>query len=262
MITEQHIENINRSILTVLDKFGPQKGKIDLVDTRQELTRLVEIVKIVDLLRKKNKKLELLEIGIGFSYVTSALRSVFNNDELAVNAVDHPNVPLLSNDAFKSYLAQTQVSLKHVDISSQPLPYDDSHLDVVVFSETIEHISPTIVPIILKEIGRVLRQDGVVIISSPNLAAWHNRWRLMRGKSIFDAALPLDWAGGTYAHIRLYTADEISLLLDHFGMKAAGVKYLKFGINNQPPLKKAIYNFIYRVCPSLAPDLIMYARKL
>ena len=261
MINEQHIENINNSILAVLDKFRKQEERSDLVDARQELTRLLEIVKIVNSLRT-NKKLELLEIGIGLSYITSALRSVFSGDELAIDAVEHPNVPLLSNDAFKSYLAQTQVSLKPVDICSQPLPYDDSLFDVVVFSETIEHISPTIVPAILKEISRVLRQDGIVIISSPNLAAWQNRWRLMRGKSFFDEALPLEGAGGTYAHIRLYTANEIASLLKHFGMKTIGVKYLKFGINNQPPLKKTIYNFIYRACPSLAPDLIMYAKKV
>lgn len=263
-MNKQQLENIYNSIKAALDNFGSGKDGRSLEnDVQQEVTRVLNIIEMVDSLLKKrgNERLELLEVGIGWSYVTSALRSVFPSDLLKISAVEHPHVPLLSREDFKNHLIRTEVSLTHANICEEPLPYADSTFDVVVFSETIEHLPPTIVPAVLKEISRLLKSNGVAIISTPNLAAWQYRWKLMRGKKIFDPALPLEWAGGTYAHIRLYTPEEIESLLAHFGLKVIAVKYANFGINNKRFYKKAFLKLFNALFPSLAPEFFIFAEK-
>lgn len=261
---KQAIENIYNSTETVLANFriaAASDGRDIKKDSRQEATRLFEIVEKVGSLLAKRGKLDLLEIGIGYSFVTSALRSVFTSDLLIINAIEHPDIPLISRDDFKDHLVRTEVTLKPTNICEQPLPYDDSTFDVVVFSETIEHLPPTKVPAVLEEISRVLKKNGVAIISTPNLAAWQFRWKLLRGKKIFDPALPLDWSGGCYAHIRLYTADEIEFLLAHYGLKTTGIKYLNFGITTKSFHRKFFLKLIYFLFPSIAPEFFIFAEK-
>lgn len=259
---KQDFVNVYNSSVSVLDNFCNREGRLSQVAARQELIRLSEIIKMVESLLAEKGKLELLEIGIGFSLVTSALRSVFSSDVLKISTVDHPDVPHLARDDFMNHLIRTEVSLKSANICEQALPYDDSTFDVVVFSETIEHLPQTKVPAVLSEISRILKQNGIAIISTPNLAAWQFRWKLMRGKHIFDPAIPLDWAGGTYAHIRLYTPDEVGFLLEHVGLRTINVKYLNFGINNKNIFKRAILKSIYFLVPSLAPDFFIFAKKI
>jgi hypothetical protein len=83
----------------------------------------------------------------------------------------------------------------------------------------------------------------------------------MRGKPIFDPAIPLDWAGGTYAHIRLYTASEVKFLLEHVGLETYKIKYLNYGINNKTFIKRLIYKAFYLFLPSFAPEFIVVASK-
>jgi SAM-dependent methyltransferase len=205
-MNKQNFEKIKMAISFTIANYlyGNREGRSLEKDTLQDATRCFEIVEMVDSLIKERGKVKLLEVGLGASHVTSALRSVFDDDVLDIFAIEHPDVPVLLRDDFIKHLSLTKVSLKCADIGNTPWPYDNSSMDVVVFSETIEHISPTFVPIVIGEISRILRPDGVAIVSTPNLSSWPNRWKLLRGKQIFDPAIPLDWAGGTYAHIRLY----------------------------------------------------------
>jgi SAM-dependent methyltransferase len=65
---------------------------------------------------------------------------------------------------------------------------------------------------VLSEIARVMRPNGVLIVSSPNQASPENRVRLLRGKSIL--AMPeIEPARGVFGHIRLYTPAEMKAAL-------------------------------------------------
>lgn len=56
--------------------------------------------------------------------------------------------------------------LKFINASCDALPFDDAQFDVVVSFETIEHIKTQ--DKFLSEIRRVLKPDGVLVMSSPN----------------------------------------------------------------------------------------------
>ncbi len=62
---------------------------------------------------------------------------------------------------------------------AQPLPYDDASIDVVHSNQVIEHLPGT--DHFLREIRRVVRPDGYVLLSTNNLASWHNTASLVLG---------------------------------------------------------------------------------
>lgn len=57
------------------------------------------------------------------------------------------------------------------------LPYPDDSFDVILMLDTIEHISFTDQPQALKEVKRVLRPGGALVMSVPNLAHLNSRVR-------------------------------------------------------------------------------------
>ena len=59
------------------------------------------------------------------------------------------------------------------DADGSELPFPDDEFDVVTCNHVLEHVFET--EYLLDEIRRILRSDGIAIISVPNIAAWINR---------------------------------------------------------------------------------------
>lgn len=55
------------------------------------------------------------------------------------------------------------------------IPLDDNSVDILVSFETIEHVDESAQKLAMKEYKRVLKEDGILFISSPNIDCWdHN----------------------------------------------------------------------------------------
>ncbi len=66
-------------------------------------------------------------------------------------------------------------NLKYLQGSVASLPFADNSIDVVVSFETIEHVDELVQKEFLLEIGRILREDGVLVISSPDKKNYSDR---------------------------------------------------------------------------------------
>jgi methionine biosynthesis protein MetW len=66
------------------------------------------------------------------------------------------------------------------DLESQPFPWPDETMDVVIANQVLEHLKNVWLP--MSEIFRVLRVGGRAIIGVPNLASLHNRVLLALGR--------------------------------------------------------------------------------
>jgi methionine biosynthesis protein MetW len=62
---------------------------------------------------------------------------------------------------------------------NKPLPYKDGFFDIVHANQVIEHLTNT--DHFLREMKRVLRPSGYAILSTNNLASWHNVFSLALG---------------------------------------------------------------------------------
>jgi ubiquinone/menaquinone biosynthesis C-methylase UbiE len=109
--------------------------------------------------------LEVLDVACGEGYGSALLatraRSVIGAD-IAPSAVDH---------ARTRYAEVANLGFRQADCAA--LPFADATFDAVVSFETIEHILAQ--ELFLDEIRRVLRPDGLLILSCPNKAEYSDR---------------------------------------------------------------------------------------
>jgi len=77
------------------------------------------------------------------------------------------------------------------DVGFSSIPFKDEFFDVVFALEIIEHLSNP--SHFLEEIYRVLKPQGVIIISTPNIASWHSRLHLAMGYQPYPIRI-----GGAY----------------------------------------------------------------
>lgn len=62
----------------------------------------------------------------------------------------------------------TSENIEFCEATIEKIPYPDSSFDMIVSFETIEHVDEEIQEAFLKEVSRLLKKDGLLIISTPN----------------------------------------------------------------------------------------------
>jgi len=117
---------------------------------------------------------------------------------------------------------------------NRELPYENESFDVVHANQVIEHLHNT--DILIKEAYRVLKTGGYLVISTPNLASFHNILHLLLGKQPYWANVSDEVLAGTWhlvgpakkasarpesgpAHRRLFTKGALEELLEYYGFK-------------------------------------------
>lgn len=85
----------------------------------------------------------------------------------------------------RAQLAQKKgIKVKAASLEKR-FPYPDNSFDLVHSNQVIEHLFD--LDIFISEIFRVLKKDGLVIISTENPASWHNIFALILGWQMFSA---------------------------------------------------------------------------
>jgi len=69
---------------------------------------------------------------------------------------------------------------------NERLPYSDETFDIVYSNQVIEHLRDT--DRFIREIARVLKAGGYAVVSTENLASWHNIASLLAGWQPFSLA--------------------------------------------------------------------------
>lgn len=93
--------------------------------------------------------------GYGSNMISGVAKSVIGID-ISKEAIDN---------ATKRYGKE---NLKYINASVEKLPLEDNSIDVVISFETIEHVNKEVQNQFVEEIKRVLRKNGILIMSSPD----------------------------------------------------------------------------------------------
>lgn len=149
-------------------------------------------------------------------------------------------------------------------------PYKDSQFDVVTGTEIIEHlVNPDH---LLQEANRVLKKNGYLVLTTPNLAAWFNRIILLLGYqpfftevSTFDKTMGLSFTRNLtenrepVGHLRCFTLKALRDILELHGYKILLVKGER-GYYFPQPIR--FFDNIIRYIPSLSANITIVARKI
>lgn len=108
-----------------------------------------------------------------------------------------------------------QLESKLFNIEDDEFPYPDASFDVVMYCEILEHLLMDPVHVLAK-IRRVLRPDGVLIVTTPNVARLNNMLRIAGGHNIYD---PYSGYGPYGRHNREYTMTDLHALLAFMGFE-------------------------------------------
>lgn len=108
-----------------------------------------------------------------------------------------------------------EIDFDHFNSEESAFPYPDSSFDVVLYCEIIEHLLMNPVHT-LREIHRVLRPGGRLVVTTPNVARLANVLAMIDGNSIYD---PYSGFGPYGRHNREYSIGELAHLLGFVGFE-------------------------------------------
>jgi SAM-dependent methyltransferase len=100
-----------------------------------------------------------------------------------------------------------------VDLNGEPLPFPDAHFDGVSLLAVLEHVFDPIFTI--REIHRVLRPGGELVLDVPNAASLTNRLRILCGRIPVTSDDP-GWDGG---HLHYFTRHALDGFLAREGFR-------------------------------------------
>lgn len=149
----------------------------------------------------KEKKLRILDIGC-FPYHIGKALELLGHEVFGISSYHEP-------------IKQKNIAILNVE--KDKFPYENNSFDMVLLNEVIEHLPQS--PIIsLKEIHRVTKKGGYIMITTPNISRSINRVKAMLGKSIMypiDVFFEEDGRGNNiyHRHNREYTLSELETLV-------------------------------------------------
>jgi 2-polyprenyl-3-methyl-5-hydroxy-6-metoxy-1,4-benzoquinol methylase len=134
------------------------------------------------------------------------------------------------------------------------LPYADNFFDIVVAGEIIEHIYDT--DFFLEEISRVLKPEGKLLISTPNVASFGRRLLLFCGINPVMELSPNE--PDSVGHIRYFTFKTLRKLLkkNKFRVIVSKSDVVNFSKNG-----KARSVFLAEIFPKLGASIIFISKK-
>jgi len=196
-----------------------------------------------------------LDTGCGNGLFTGKIADIVGAREVYGVDVDEECIKNLSN-SIKGLIFNLE------ELAQNKLPFQQKYFDLVTAIEIIEHLSYG--DDFLQEIWRILKPGSYFLVTTPNLASWLNRLRLLFGYQPGYASPSKHYSFGihkvskkfpvtNYGHKNLYTLRVLKYMLVLYGFEIITV--LGAQANYDPFSWLPVANF-----PSLAPNVIILAR--
>lgn len=168
---------------------------------------------------------QVLEIGCGNGGFAQKVSSHFHLER--IYGID------ISADAINAACGRGIIASR-VNLDLEDLPFEEVSFDTVICGDVIEHlISPDH---LLEEIHRVLKAQGHLLITTPNLASWYNRLLLLFGHQPFFSDVSIRYPANAFFtsslphnHLHLFTLRSLVFLLQKYDFRI--VKRVGVGIN-------------------------------
>lgn len=192
------------------------EGRTNQIERPDKIAR---IKRICDLVEEHHRGGPILEIG-SFPYNITTILKLKGYDPIGIDK---------DSDVMSEYIAEQGLDIRECDIEREELPFDDQSFSIVILTEVIEHLR--INPLeTMRRIRRVLSDDGVLILSTPNLYSIMNIYSYLRGDGlsnmhtgyeIFNQLEEMGYPG----HFHVYSESELEDMLSHTGFRVSDAFY-------------------------------------
>lgn len=155
-----------------------------------------------------SRPLRILDFGTGGGAIALLLKKSFPQHEIVAGDI------LINKETEEKLASEGVECINGLIIEPQKnIPLESNSFDVIMFLEVLEHVIAD-PQHIFNEIYRILRPEGYLILTTPNIAQLLNRLMLLVGKQpqIYLTSLNPD-SKGTRGHFREWTANELIDLL-------------------------------------------------
>lgn len=173
---------------------------------------------------------------------------------------DHDLIGIdIAPERFEKTIANLRCQVFKCNIEVDPLPLPDSCADLIVFNEVFEHLRINLI-FTLTEIRRILKKDGIVILSTPNLRSLRGiKSFLVGGRSAWCCPnLYSEWSKlngiGHMGHVREYTPRDVTEFLTALGFRCDTILFRGGGNSLHERIT-------YRCKPSLRPFMSIIVRR-
>ena len=177
----------------------------------------------LDIIKKISKNsMRILDVGTSSPYIFGKiLYQEFNIKKYLVieEALDHfgPVVTSVLSNGIGEF---DKICL---NVETDIIPIEKQTMDLVLCMEILEHFA--IDPLyVLKEMYRILKDDGYILITTPNIASRYALDRISRGESPYSFGLYTPWNGVYGRHNREFTPAEVSRLAYSAGFTQISLK--------------------------------------
>jgi ubiquinone/menaquinone biosynthesis C-methylase UbiE len=228
------MKDVSHILSQVADLFGQQARENTLNKCFGK--HLGEIELILNSCRGKEK---ILDVGGGSGINLLCLKRI--NNELELNLIDNFDEYTEENPSgpaahILQLLENSGIIVEKQDFSNFKLPYKSEYFDIVTGWDVIEHF-PEPPFKLLKEMKRILKKDGTLLVSVPNLVSTARRGRFLLGRHPYNHFEM--WIGEKYyGHYRECTRKEWQIIIEK-----AGFSQVKTFMVNEPTKTKAYHSY-------------------
>lgn len=192
----------------------------------------------------------MLDIGCGFGGLTKLVGERLHVPEL--HGIDRDAQALLEANS-------KGVVTHQLEAGKEPLPFPDSYFDLVMSFGMLDFL-PFYDPF-LREVHRVTRSRGIVLISLPNLASWHNRLFFLLGYQPRDVEVSREKLVGVHpwyrnndrptGHIHTITVPAMEELMSYHGFARKAILGARPGGRHKGAVVRAV-DALLTLRPTLA----------
>lgn len=197
---------------------------------------------------------DILDLGCLYGLFAKELKKIFPNKNIVAGDYCENNLKI-------SKLINPDIRDIFKKMSAYSLSMDSSSVDCILFQEVIEHLEGAAQAV--KEINRVLRKNGSLIISTPTPYYWKDMWQHFKYellKKYIKKNLPLsdaiyfkehEWN----RHIYCWTPTTLLTLLKVNGFEYSGHTYCQEG-------NGFLERLFLKCFPFFSPTMIIKVKKI
>jgi SAM-dependent methyltransferase len=171
---------------------------------------------------------DILDLGCGEGDVSIALHELTGSRVVGIDI----------SEVVVERVRKRGMEAHRVVVGDEPLPFADSAFDLVFMAEVLEHLHHP--DRAVTEIARILRPEGHLLITTPNLACLPNRFLLAIGlqplfsevsevKVLGRGSAGLGDGGEPVGHVRLFTKGALIQFLSLHGFEMVALRGVASG---------------------------------